>query len=159
MTSTKLAKKLSTQLWLCFCTSYKTATEAWPKISISICKIWSTCTAWQKLCSMQDLNILEVWKAQSLAFQSLMHSKEHKSEPFCSYLHTDIFKLLFSAFMPSHNVCNNFCFKSKYSSIAIIISIHTAPVLYTVMEILIQIPVSNSVTSSQPFFCHSIIYP
>lgn len=54
--------------------------------------------------------------------------------------------------MPSHNVCYNFCFKSKYSSIAIVISIHTAPVLYTVMEIVIQIPVSNSVTSSQLFF-------
>lgn len=98
---------------------------------------------------------MEVWKAQSLAFQSLMHSKTLQSEPFCSYLHANIVKFLPSAFMPLPNVCNNFCFKSKYSSIAIIISIHITLILHKLMEI--QSLVSNSEIPWY-FFYHSIIY-
>lgn len=84
-----------------------------------------------------------------------MHSKTLQSEPFCSYLHANIVKFLPSAFMPLPNVCNNFCFKSKYSSIAIIISIHITLILHKLMEI--QNLVSNSVIPSY-FFYHSIIY-
>ena len=147
---------MRTQLRLHFCTSYKVATEAWSKIIASVFKIWSTCPVWQKLHSTQYPNSVDVWKAQSLAFQSLMHSKTLQSEPFCSYLNADIVNFFPSAFMPLPNVCNNFCFKSKYSSIAIIISSHRALILHKLMEI--QIPVSNSVISWH-FFYHAIIYP
>lgn len=51
-------------------------------------------------------------------------------------------------------VCNNFCLRSKHSSIAVVISIHTALVLYTLMEI--QILGSNSIINLlSTFFCHS----
>ena len=74
-----------------------------------------------------------------------MHSKTLQSEPLCSYLYAEIVKFFASASMPLPNVGNNFCFKSKYSSIAIIISIRTALILHKLMEI--QIPVSNPVIS------------
>lgn len=53
--------------------------------------------------------------------------------------------------------CNNFCLKSKHSSIAVVISIHTALVLYTLMEI--QILGGNSIISSKHFFLVTLIYP